>query len=155
MGLGLFGCCFGEEGGSFTGEFFLERAQSRVERGKGADAERTVTQLFLKLDRHGIVLATFGRTDLDSTSDDPQSSGQLGEGRIEEQAKRVTFVLDEKLCEVENEVDDSVKKKVIQLRGKGIETNSYMSYQLGRTSLIVGKQARCVYGVFFLSHFDF
>lgn len=100
-------------------------------------------QTFVKTDRHGVEVASLGRTDLDSTKDDHQSSGELGSVIIDKERREVVFVVDESLKDVENTVDDTMEgRKVTSIRGKGIETNSYMSYRLGRTSLIVGQEAR-------------
>lgn len=100
-------------------------------------------QSFVRLDRHGVETASLGRTDLDSTKDNHQSSGELGSVVIDKEKRQVVFVVDEKLQDVENAVDDSTEgRKMTSMRGKGIEVNSFMSYKLGRASLMVGQEAR-------------
>jgi hypothetical protein len=102
-------------------------------------------QAFVKTDRKGIETASLGRTDLDSTKENHQSSGSLGSVIIDKESTppRAIFVLDESLKDVENTVDDTMEgRKVTSIRGKGIETNSWISLSEGRGSLIVGKEAR-------------
>lgn len=105
-------------------------------------------QLYVKTDRKGIDEASLGRTDLDSTKDNPQSSGALGgDGSvvIDNQQRKVTFVVDASFESVENEVDDTMeKRKLTSLRGKGLEINSWVSAEVARTSLMVGEEARSV-----------
>ncbi|ORY50675.1 PLC-like phosphodiesterase, partial [Leucosporidium creatinivorum] len=102
-------------------------------------------QGFVKTDRKGIEVASLGRTDLDSTKDNHQSSGSLGSVIIDNDStpRRAIFVVDASLKDVENTVDDTTEgRKVSSIRGKGIETNSWVSLGEGRSSLIVGKEAR-------------
>lgn len=102
-------------------------------------------QAFVKTDRKGIEVASLGRTDLDSTKDNHQSSGSLGSVIIDNDStpRRAIFVLDASLKDIENTVDDTMEgRKMSSIRGKGIETNSWVSLGEGRSSLIVGKEAR-------------
>lgn len=105
-----------------------------------ADGTKVHLQAFLKLSRSGVVDALLGRTDLDSTVEKPQSSGQVGTGTVD--GMMVTFVVDETLRDLQNVVDDSTKKGVRELIGKGVETSSFVSHQLARASLMVGSEAR-------------
>ncbi|SDA03124.1 BZ3500_MvSof-1268-A1-R1_Chr11-1g03316 [Microbotryum saponariae] len=98
-------------------------------------------QAFVKLDWNGVVAARLGRTDLDSTKDNPTSSGDAGSVVVDPGKRLVTYVIDKSVVDMENIVDDSTKRG-IDVRGKGIETNTWMSYHHGRISVIVGNTAR-------------
>jgi hypothetical protein len=99
-------------------------------------------QAFIRTGRKGVEVAKLGRTDLDSTKDHPMTSGELGNVVVDNDKRQVIFVLDDAIKDVENTVDDSTMTRAVELRGKGIETNSYMSYTEGRTLLIIGSDAR-------------
>lgn len=100
-------------------------------------------QIFVRLGRKGVLEAKLGRTDLDSTKDSPCSSGELGQGVVDVEKKEVKFNLGEELAEVENVTDDTMEKRgLTDVRGKGIETNTYMSLTGGKVSVVVGSEAR-------------
>lgn len=84
--------------------------------------------------------AEMGRVDLDSSRGEPMPSGEVGEVLLE--GRTVRLVLDERVREVGNVVDDRVKRGMREFPGKGVETSTYVSYELGRASLVIGSEAR-------------
>ncbi|KAK4699903.1 hypothetical protein P7C70_g6353, partial [Phenoliferia sp. Uapishka_3] len=105
-----------------------------------ADGKKVHLQVFVKVSRNGVQEAVLGRTDLDSSSDNPMPSGEVGKGAIK--GNTITFSVDESLKDIENTVDDSTKEGIGRFTGKGIETSSYVSSELARASVVVGSAAR-------------
>ena len=105
-----------------------------------ADHTKVHLQAFLKVNRHEVVTASLGRTDLDSNVKTPMPSGELGHVKIEDHT--VTFIVDAAVKDAQNIVDDTMKKGSHVVPGKKIHTTTYVSHTLGRTSLLVQKDAR-------------
>lgn len=104
------------------------------------DGSKVHLQVCVKLDRKGVEEALVGRADLDSSEKKPMPSGTLGKGLVSKEDRTITFEVTEELAEAGNVVDDSTKKASRILVGKGIATVTYVSSELGRASLIVGKE---------------
>ncbi|KAK4046946.1 hypothetical protein OIV83_005737 [Microbotryomycetes sp. JL201] len=99
-------------------------------------------QAYVQLNRKGIEAATLGRTDIDSTKDDSQSSGAVGRVEIDNSKKHIRYFIDDQVAQTENIVDDSTKKASLTKLGKGISINTYVSLYKTKASVIAGKEAR-------------
>jgi hypothetical protein len=100
-------------------------------------------QIYIKAGRKGVEEAKLGRTDLNSTESNPMPGGEFGKVVVDAEARTVTVELDESMKGVQNVVEDSVKKGVKDLPGgKGVQTSTYVSYEMGRTTIVVGSEAR-------------
>lgn len=108
------------------------------------DRSKVHLQVFVKLDRKGVEEAWVGRTDLDSTESKPMPSGSLGKGSVSEEEKTITFEVTEDIAAAGNIIDDSTKKASRILMGKGVATVTYVSIELGRASLYVGREVSSI-----------
>lgn len=95
-------------------------------------------QAFLRLDRRGVVRASMGRVDLESSREEPMPSGEVGEVVVE--GRTVRFVVDERVGDGRNRGWEEGERGRGEFAGKGVETSTYVSCEMGRASVVVGSE---------------
>ncbi|KAH8914871.1 PLC-like phosphodiesterase [Atractiella rhizophila] len=110
-------------------------------------------QIYLRLRRPSPITpspvhtASIGRFDLDSTMENPQSSGYFDHALLlakdsSDEELKVVFVLEEGLGSERNRVNDETMRQSLLVPAKGVRISSWCSHKKGTISVSAAKEAR-------------